>query len=310
MSNISPALLSTSEAFSGGQFIEIERTEGALVSWLQKQAREILPEPLFTTASVLFAWVDLYDLRSVLEVSLSVAATEAQFHRETHTVSHLRASRYLMEERMYRAQMEVSLFGKALVNLCEEMNARRHADAASNSDLKILKTDTVRYMGACQAPSPVNHHLSHCFRPTVAVREKCNAWLLKLSRPQHTIQVSNCSGTLLDSQVTLKVLQLHEPFLRPNEQLLSLPHLVKAWVDNVAYHAYMNASLEEFNEPLGVNNCENFKAKEYKTQDALKSDILILYLKKQRAQAEVNMFCEAIERTSELGYDFWNIYDV
>jgi hypothetical protein len=188
---------------------------------------------------------------------------------------------------------------------------------ASNSDLKILKTDTVRYMGACQAPSPANLHLSHCFRPTVAVREKCNAWLLKLSRPQHTIQVSNCSGTLLDSQVTLKVPQLHEPFLRvsainitmiqcsdavqPNEQLLSLPHLVKAWVDNVAYRAYMNASLEEFNEPLGVNNCENFQEKEYKTQDALKSDILILYLKKQRAQAEVNMFCEAIERTSELG---------
>lgn len=28
---------------------------------------------------------------------------------------------------MYRAQMELSLFGKAIVNLCEEMNARCHA---------------------------------------------------------------------------------------------------------------------------------------------------------------------------------------
>jgi len=57
---------------------------------------------------VLFAWVDLHDLRAVLELSL----TEVQGS--------------WMKERMYRAQEEVSLFGKAIVNLCEEMNARRH----------------------------------------------------------------------------------------------------------------------------------------------------------------------------------------
>jgi hypothetical protein len=77
---------------------------------------------------VLFAWVDLHDLRVVLEVSLSEVATEAQFHRETHTAIDLRKEcQNLMRERKYRAQMEVSLFGMAIVNLCEEMNARYHA---------------------------------------------------------------------------------------------------------------------------------------------------------------------------------------
>jgi len=202
-----------------------------------------------------------------------------------------------MEERMHGAQMELSLFGKALANLCEEMNARCHA--ASHPDLKILTTDTIRYMGVCQAPSPVN---LHCFRPTVAVQEKCNAWFLTLSHPQLIVQVSNCSGTLLDFQLTLEVPELHEFPLSPEERLLSLPHFVKAWVDNVAYRAYMYASREELYEPLGIDDCDNFKAKEYKTLDVLKFDLLILYLKKQRAQAGVVMFCEAIERTSEFGF--------
>jgi len=29
-----------------------------------------------------------------------------------------------MEQRMYRAQIEVSLFSKAIANLCEELNTR------------------------------------------------------------------------------------------------------------------------------------------------------------------------------------------
>ncbi|OAX39275.1 hypothetical protein K503DRAFT_769662 [Rhizopogon vinicolor AM-OR11-026] len=218
-----------------------------------------------------------------------------------------------MEERVYRAQMELSLFGKAIVNLCEEMSARSRA--SSHPNLKVLTTDTVRYMGACQAPSPVN---LHCFRPTVAVQEKCNTWFLTLSHPQHTVQVSNCSGTLLDSRLTLEVPELHESLLsvsainiimircfdavQPEERLLSPPHFAKAWVDNDTYCAYMNAFCQELNEPLVIDNCDNFKAKEYKTLDVLKSDLLILYWKRQRAQIEVDMFCEAIERTSEFGF--------
>jgi hypothetical protein len=47
MSNISPALLSTSEAPPGGQLLEIDQTEDALVSWLQKQAREIVSAVMY-----------------------------------------------------------------------------------------------------------------------------------------------------------------------------------------------------------------------------------------------------------------------
>jgi len=31
-----------------------------------------------------------------------------------------------MEERMYRAQMEVTLFSKAIANLCEKFNTKHH----------------------------------------------------------------------------------------------------------------------------------------------------------------------------------------
>jgi hypothetical protein len=37
--------------------------------------------------------------------------------------------------------------------------------------------------------------------------------------------------------------------------------------------------------------------------DVLKSDLQILYMKKRRAQAEVDMFNEAIERTSEIEFN-------
>jgi hypothetical protein len=47
MSNISPALLSTSKAPPGGQLLEIDQTEDALVSWLQKQAREIVSAVMY-----------------------------------------------------------------------------------------------------------------------------------------------------------------------------------------------------------------------------------------------------------------------
>jgi hypothetical protein len=79
---------------------------------------------MFVTASVLFAWVDLHDLVAVLELGLSEIAKKVQLlqEKEVHKIS-LGEGRYLMEERLYRAQMEVSLFNKAIVNLCEEVHA-------------------------------------------------------------------------------------------------------------------------------------------------------------------------------------------
>jgi hypothetical protein len=77
---------------------------------------------------VLFAWVDPLDLIAVLQVSLRVVAMEELLQQEELTcVSFLlRGGRCYMEERMYRAQMEVTLFSKAIANLCEEFNTKRH----------------------------------------------------------------------------------------------------------------------------------------------------------------------------------------
>lgn len=57
---------------------------------------------------------------TLLETNLSEIAMEAQFYHEeqSHNGFPLQGCRWLMEERMHRAQMEVSLFSTALVNLC------------------------------------------------------------------------------------------------------------------------------------------------------------------------------------------------
>jgi hypothetical protein len=63
----------------------------------------------------------------------------------------------------------------------------------------------------------------------------------------------------------------------------------------------MKASLAELEKPLCIDNCDNFRAKEFRTLDVLKSDLEILSSRRHRAQAEVDLFYEAIERTSEFG---------
>jgi hypothetical protein len=77
--------------------------------------------------------------------------------------------------------------------------------------MKLFTTDAVGYVGACQAPSPVDIH--HYFRPTMAVQEKCKEWLRTVPHPPDIIQISHGGGILLDSQLTLEVPELHEPLL-------------------------------------------------------------------------------------------------
>jgi hypothetical protein len=128
---------------STNHILEIEHTENALKSWLQKQGHEIvsgnyvlfngisqhqsqLSDSVVVTVAVLFAWVDPLDLIAILQVSLRVVAMEKLLQDEELTcVSFLlRGGRCYMEERMYRAQMEVTLFSKAIANLCEEFNMK------------------------------------------------------------------------------------------------------------------------------------------------------------------------------------------
>lgn len=83
---------------------------------------------------------------------------------------------------------------------------------------------------------------------------------------------------------------------------LSLPYYLTASIDNDTYLAYMSASFAETNHDtsLCIDNSDSFQAREFRLWDAIKSDRQILHLKKQRAQAEVEMFSEAMARTAGL----------
>ncbi|KAG1837204.1 hypothetical protein C8R48DRAFT_680367 [Suillus tomentosus] len=176
MLNISSAFLPTSNTPST-RYLLGDHTENALKSWLQTHGCEILPDSLSITASVLFGWVDPLDLIAVLHISLRVAAVERRLQQEEYTsVTFLvQGGRCLMEERMYRAQMEVSLFSKAIANVCEELNTQYHPPTWQRA---ILRENPVVHIG-----TPLSIHddgLSVDFdrcRPLQATREKCEAWL-------------------------------------------------------------------------------------------------------------------------------------
>ncbi|KAG1891637.1 uncharacterized protein F5891DRAFT_1197617 [Suillus fuscotomentosus] len=277
ISSLCPPPLTTP---STKHILEIEHTENALKSWLQKRGREILPDSLFVTVSVLFAWVDPLDLIAVLQVSLRVVAMEELFQQEELTcVSFLlQGGRCYMEERMYRAQMEVTLFNKAIANLCEEFNTKCRPSPAPLPKY----TSTI---SACQTPRSDEFE---GFRLPTAAHLKCQQWL------------STSSEFLVDFPQIQEIPQLYENVLRPNDRFLSLPFLMKSWVDNVTYRAYISTSSADCADTklLGIGIGDSLKAKNEKTPDVLKSDFHILELKKHRAQAEVEMFSEAISRTT------------
>jgi hypothetical protein len=84
-----------------------------------------LSHSLFVTTVVLFGLVDSHDLTGLLEVVLEEVKTQTPLQQEENCSAFLqRGGRCFMEQRMYRAQIEVSLFSKAIANLCEELNTR------------------------------------------------------------------------------------------------------------------------------------------------------------------------------------------
>ncbi|KAG1865666.1 hypothetical protein C8R48DRAFT_772663 [Suillus tomentosus] len=276
MLNITPDRFSTSHLHVNIHILEIEPTEIALRSWLQTQGTENLPDSLFITASVLFGSVDPYDLISLLDMGLRELAMQTQLQREEEsmTVLPVQRGRCFMEERMYRAQMEVSLFSKAMANLCEKLNTTDNSTNSPTSRLalKTLPVNTVGYVGACQEFTLANFD---CSPPT---RYKCMAWL------------SSCrKASLLTSS------HFHD-VAEPGDQNLYLPGCLKALVNDLAYRAYVSASITETSKsPVRTDNSDSFKT-EPKPLDELKSEFRIMYFKKQRAQAEVDMFAEAIAR--------------
>jgi hypothetical protein len=88
-----------------------------------------LSDPLFITASVLFGWVDSHDLMALLDMSLKEGVMQMQLQQEEERKCAAFRSRggCLMEHRVYRAQMEVSLFSNAIAHLCEVLDAKSHS---------------------------------------------------------------------------------------------------------------------------------------------------------------------------------------
>ncbi|KAG2048986.1 hypothetical protein BDR06DRAFT_1012514 [Suillus hirtellus] len=144
----------------------------------------------------------------------------------------------------------------------------------------------------------VNYHdLTVLLEPTKETQDKCLAWLITSSPFQDTMEVGSDV-----SQITLESPRRHQYPLRHDDQLLSLPCLTNAWIDNIKLGTYMIASYAKTDEPLPTNTSNAFTQKEDKTPDELMSVFHILDLRKQRTQAEVDMFSEAIALNAELEF--------
>ncbi|KAG1824023.1 hypothetical protein EV424DRAFT_1538386 [Suillus variegatus] len=295
----------TFETSSYSHFLGIEQTETAMICWLQKQGRDTLPESLFVTASVLFGWIDSHDLIALLDVSLREVAMQLEREHDCCIIS-CSQGRCWLEDRMHRAQTEISLFSTAIANLCKELE-RRSSPECPKKLPTVGDVTCITYV----SPSPVNfddvrpiQYATHSpvnfddvrpiqVMPKCDVRDKCNAWLLVLQG--NGLDDSDASRIPFSSPRP-EAVHFHEYLTGPDDQFLSLPRLLKTWVDNTTYRAYISASLAEFKPSC---NSDGFKTKECKSLVVLKSDIHILGLKKQRAQVEVEMLSEAIARMSE-----------
>ena len=166
---------------------------------------------------MLFGLIDFHDIAALLEISLKVVATQMQLQQAeaNSSVFLLQGGHCFMEERMYHAQMEVSLFSAAIANLCEVLNTRGQPCqcepilslkslclllniflvSASKSTLSAVST--VGYARAYQTPSSLNFKR---FQPTKDIQDKCRAWLITSSPFHDTMQVdSDVSQTPPDS---------------------------------------------------------------------------------------------------------------
>jgi hypothetical protein len=62
-----------------------------------------------------------------LDLSLKEVTTQKQLQQETDPIFFPGGGRCLMEDKMHRAQMEVSLFSNAIANACDELESRFHS---------------------------------------------------------------------------------------------------------------------------------------------------------------------------------------
>ncbi|KAG2063717.1 hypothetical protein BDR04DRAFT_1163366 [Suillus decipiens] len=256
--------------------------------WMVAFVLTTVPDPLFATTFVLFGWVDALDLIAILQVSLRVAAIERQLLKEHNTIITIlvRGGQSLMEERMYQAQMEVSLFSKAIANLCEELKTKCRPSSWPKTQV-VQQADKDLVTSQVTQQVYVDILLVDCdqYELSSATQEKCEAWLATSWQFE------------VDFPQVHEVPELYEHLSRHDNDFLS--PLMEAWFGRVTHHTYLTTSSAD-SMPLRTNNIKGFKAKKNKMPDALKSDFSILELKKQCAQAEVDMFSEAIACTARI----------
>ncbi|KAG1734194.1 hypothetical protein EDD22DRAFT_960115 [Suillus occidentalis] len=269
------------ETSSYSHFLGNEQTETAMICWLQKQGRDTLPDSLFVTASVLFGWIDSHDLMALLDVSLREVATQLEKETDFCIIS------------CCKGDVELELRNspscpKKLPTVVDIEHVKTYLLPSpvdfNDVPVQYLSLSPVNFDGV----RPIQVMPDKC-----DARDKCNAWLLMLQ--SNALDVSGTSRVSFGSPPS-EAVHLHEYLVGPNDRFLSLPRLLKTWVDNTTYRAYISASLAE-SKP-SCNN-DGFQTKERKSLVVLKSDIHILGLKKQRAQVEVDMLSEAIARMSE-----------
>ncbi|KAG1790360.1 uncharacterized protein HD556DRAFT_1446291 [Suillus plorans] len=142
---------------------------------LSTEGHDTLPESLLITASVVFGLVNAHDLMALIDMYLKEVTMHMQLQQEEGNcmIFLLRQGRCLMQDRMYRAQVEVSLFSNAIANLCEELETRNYPIGRQKPAIVDVK-----YVGARTVHSSVDIDY---FQPTQATQDKCNAWLLTLS---------------------------------------------------------------------------------------------------------------------------------
>ncbi|KAG2740095.1 hypothetical protein P692DRAFT_20881234 [Suillus brevipes Sb2] len=195
---IPSCFLSTWERPPKTHFLGNDQTEVALVTWLKKQGHDTLPDSLFTTASVLMAFLD---------VSLREAAMQKRLQQGEQPMLFL---------------MEVSLFSNAIANACEKLETRAHTDPHTTNPESLATVRPVKNVGACLPPSLVR---LGCFQPSSDIVDKCNTWLLASLYIQHTMKVN--VNWEFDSPHTLGPEYL--PISK--DTFLFLPAFLKVWVN-------------------------------------------------------------------------------
>ncbi|KAG2085234.1 uncharacterized protein F5147DRAFT_659587 [Suillus discolor] len=195
-----PNISSTCETTYKTNFLGIEQNETALLAWLQTEGHDMLPDSLLTTASFLFGWVDTHDIMALLDVSLREVMMQMQLQQEedmSYAGFHSQGA-CLMEDRMHRAQMEISLFSNAIANLCEYLETRNYPISTQ----KLPTVNTITYVEASPELSPIRFN---CFEPSNVIQDKCNAWL---HAPSHFPDIMQADSNTTRTLGSLKAVEI------------------------------------------------------------------------------------------------------